>query len=103
MSEFFQEAPQLGNQYADDRVLRSWLEWRLPADLHAALEPGRRLSFALARCYAAVLLIEIASARAHQADAREHVETALRWCAQDLAPLPDPSRAGAPGIAAGRV
>src|SRR5262245_56447335 len=40
MSEFFQEAPQLGNQYDDDRVLRGWLEWRLPAELHATLEPG---------------------------------------------------------------
>ena len=79
MSEFFQEAPQLGNQYDDDRVLRGWLEWRLP------------------------VLIEIASARAAQTDAREHVEAALRWCEQDLAPLPDPSRAGAPSIAAGRV
>jgi alkylation response protein AidB-like acyl-CoA dehydrogenase len=42
MSEFVQEAPALANQYDDDRLLRGWLAWRLPADLHAALEPGLR-------------------------------------------------------------
>jgi alkylation response protein AidB-like acyl-CoA dehydrogenase len=37
---FVQGAPQLGNQYRDDRVLRSYLRRVLPRAMHAALEPA---------------------------------------------------------------
>mgnify|MGYP006274935971 FL=1 len=37
---FIQAAPALGNQWADDWVLRAWLETRLPADLLAAERPA---------------------------------------------------------------
>ena len=40
--EFFQDAPRLGDQYEDDALLRSFLRWRLPADVRAAVEPGLR-------------------------------------------------------------
>jgi alkylation response protein AidB-like acyl-CoA dehydrogenase len=36
---FFQDAPTLGNQFQDDRVLRSYLARALPPDVHKALEP----------------------------------------------------------------
>ncbi|HET6545781.1 MAG TPA: acyl-CoA dehydrogenase family protein, partial [Rhodanobacteraceae bacterium] len=36
---FIQPAAELGNQYRDDRVLRSWLERALPPDVRAAIEP----------------------------------------------------------------
>ena len=36
---FLQAAPQLGNQYTDDRVLRSYLRRTLPAALLSAIEP----------------------------------------------------------------
>ena len=36
---FNQPAPRLGNQYADDRVLREYLARTLPADVHAAIQP----------------------------------------------------------------
>jgi len=36
---FTQSAPQLGNQYTDDRVLRGYLRRALPPDAHAAIEP----------------------------------------------------------------
>jgi len=36
---FTQSAPQLGNQYTDDRVLRGYLRRVLPPDAHAAIEP----------------------------------------------------------------
>jgi len=39
MTDFTQHPPKLGNQYDDDAVLRSYLRWRLPQDVHAALEP----------------------------------------------------------------
>src|SRR5262245_34064798 len=42
MSEFFQDAPSLGNQYDDDRALRSYLRRKLPADMLAEIEPGLR-------------------------------------------------------------
>ena len=42
MSEFFQEPPRLGNQYDDDALLRAYLRWRLPAKMHAELEPDLR-------------------------------------------------------------
>ena len=39
---FNQPAPQLGNQYDDDRVLRSYLRRTLPPDVLAAVEPALR-------------------------------------------------------------
>jgi putative acyl-CoA dehydrogenase len=39
MSEFFQDPPRLGNQYDDDALLRAYLRWRLPAQMHAEVEP----------------------------------------------------------------
>jgi alkylation response protein AidB-like acyl-CoA dehydrogenase len=40
--EFLQDPPRLGNQYDDDRVLRSWLRRALPRDVLAEVEPGLR-------------------------------------------------------------
>jgi putative acyl-CoA dehydrogenase len=40
MSEFFQDAPRLGNQFAGDHVLRSYLRRALPDDVREAIEPG---------------------------------------------------------------
>ncbi len=42
MSEFFQDAPRLGNQYDEDRVLRSYLLRRFGKEKLAAIEPGLR-------------------------------------------------------------
>ncbi|MFL5639556.1 MAG: acyl-CoA dehydrogenase family protein [Gemmatimonadaceae bacterium] len=42
MSEFFQDAPRLGNQYDDDALLRACLRWRLPAKMLADVEPDLR-------------------------------------------------------------
>ncbi len=42
MSEFFQDGPVLGNQYDEDRVLRGYLRWKLPAAVLAEIEPGLR-------------------------------------------------------------
>lgn len=42
MSEFFQDGPTLGNQYDDDRVLRSYLRRKLPAAVLADVEPSLR-------------------------------------------------------------
>ena len=42
MSEFFQDPPRLGNQYDDDPFLRSYLRWRLPANMLAEIEPDLR-------------------------------------------------------------
>jgi alkylation response protein AidB-like acyl-CoA dehydrogenase len=42
MSEFFQHPPRLGNQYDDDALLRAYLRWRLPANMHAEIEPELR-------------------------------------------------------------
>ena len=39
MSEFFQDPPRLGNQYDDDALLRTYLRWRLPANMRAEIEP----------------------------------------------------------------
>ena len=39
MTEFFQQAPQLGNQYESDDLLRSYLRRRLPASTLAEVEP----------------------------------------------------------------
>jgi putative acyl-CoA dehydrogenase len=40
MSEFFQAGPELGNQYEDDRVLRTFLRWKLPSTVMSEIEPG---------------------------------------------------------------
>ncbi|HUI27624.1 MAG TPA: acyl-CoA dehydrogenase family protein [Candidatus Kryptonia bacterium] len=45
---FIQAAPQLGNQYDDDRVLRDFLTRTLPSDVHRAIEPSLREMGALA-------------------------------------------------------
>lgn len=37
--DFVQAAPILGNQYHEDRVLRSYLERVLPRDVHASIDP----------------------------------------------------------------
>jgi alkylation response protein AidB-like acyl-CoA dehydrogenase len=42
MSELFQDAPTLGNQYDDDALLRAYLRWRLPASMCAEIEPELR-------------------------------------------------------------
>jgi putative acyl-CoA dehydrogenase len=42
MSEFFQDAPKLGNQYEGDTLLRDYLRWRLPAKMLAGIEPDLR-------------------------------------------------------------
>lgn len=42
MSDFFQSPPTLGNQYDEDRVLRSWLRRVLPREMLAAVEPELR-------------------------------------------------------------
>jgi putative acyl-CoA dehydrogenase len=42
MPEFIQDSPRLGNQYDDDVVLRSYLRWRLPAQMYGDLEPDLR-------------------------------------------------------------
>lgn len=39
MTGFAQDAPRVGNQFDDDVVLRSYLRWRLPAKMHAEIEP----------------------------------------------------------------
>lgn len=39
MSPFFQDGPELGNQYLEDRVLRSFLVRRLPPAMLAEIEP----------------------------------------------------------------
>lgn len=33
MTEFFQEGPQLKNQYTEDRLLQAYLHWRIPAQI----------------------------------------------------------------------
>ena len=40
MVAFFQAPPALGNQYRDDRVLRSYLARALPDDVRRAIEPA---------------------------------------------------------------
>ena len=58
---------------------------------------ARNLSYALARCYAGALLVQIAAARARDADAAKWVDAAISWCGGDLVPLRDLSRVAAPG------
>nr|MDQ3805480.1 acyl-CoA dehydrogenase [Acidobacteriota bacterium] len=45
---FQQEPPALGNQYADDRALRSYLRRALPAEVLREIEPSLRHLGALA-------------------------------------------------------
>jgi acyl-CoA dehydrogenase len=45
---FEQSPPTLGNQYEDDRVLRSYLRRRLPADVLREIEPSLALMGQLA-------------------------------------------------------
>src|SRR3954468_22546155 len=40
MPDFHQSPPRLGNQYEDDRVLRSWLRRALPDEVRRDIEPG---------------------------------------------------------------
>ncbi|HET7238917.1 MAG TPA: hypothetical protein VFI76_07810, partial [Terrimicrobiaceae bacterium] len=42
MTGFFQEPPRLGNQYDEDRVLRSFLRRNIAVDVLAGIEPGLR-------------------------------------------------------------
>ncbi|HEX6627062.1 MAG TPA: acyl-CoA dehydrogenase family protein [Gemmatimonadaceae bacterium] len=42
MAEFIQDSPKLANQYDDDLVLRSYLRWRLPAQVLKEVEPDLR-------------------------------------------------------------
>jgi len=42
IQDFVQEPPDLGNQYEDDRVLRSYLARTLPPDVRAAIAPELR-------------------------------------------------------------
>ena len=37
---FFQDPPRLGNQFTDDRVLRSYLARALPEEVRRAVEPS---------------------------------------------------------------
>ena len=37
---FYQDPPRLGNQYEEDRVLRSYLSRALPPDVRAAIAPS---------------------------------------------------------------
>ena len=39
---FFQSAPELGNQYDDDALLREWLARKLPSDMLTRVEPELR-------------------------------------------------------------
>lgn len=39
MSDFFQTPPRLGNQYDDDRVLKTYLEWKLPSSMLSEIQP----------------------------------------------------------------
>ncbi len=42
VSGFYQDAPVLGNQYEEDRLLRSYLKRQLPPDMLEAIEPELR-------------------------------------------------------------
>ncbi|KTD40479.1 acyl-CoA dehydrogenase family protein [Legionella parisiensis] len=39
MSDFFQTPPRLGNQYDEDRVLKTYLEWKLPSPMLTQIQP----------------------------------------------------------------
>lgn len=36
---FFQTPPRLGNQYDEDRVLKAYLEWKLPSSMLTQVQP----------------------------------------------------------------
>src|SRR5690242_13821181 len=40
--EFYQDAPQLDNQFDSDVLLRAYLQWRLPAPVREAVMPDLR-------------------------------------------------------------
>ena len=42
MKEFFQTPPSLGNQYDEDRILQSYLEWKFPPDILTKIQPELR-------------------------------------------------------------
>lgn len=39
MSDFFQTPPKLGNQYDEDRLLKSYLKWKLPSGVLLEIQP----------------------------------------------------------------
>ncbi|WP_131794991.1 acyl-CoA dehydrogenase family protein [Fluoribacter gormanii] len=39
MNDFFQTPPRLGNQYDEDRVLKTYLEWKLPSSMLMEIQP----------------------------------------------------------------
>ncbi|QMT60919.1 acyl-CoA dehydrogenase family protein [Legionella sp. PC997] len=39
MNDFFQTPPRLGNQYDADRVLKTYLEWKLPTSMLTEIQP----------------------------------------------------------------
>lgn len=64
---FFQESPQLGNQYEQDRVLKSFLRRSLPAEVRSEIEPQLTRMGELA----AGPLLELAVV--HRRDEPEHI------------------------------
>jgi len=91
MTEFFQDAPRLGNQFLDDRLLRGYLRRVLPAPAHADVEPGlRRLGER-----AATDLLALAEAAEQQPPRHvpfdpwgrrvDRIETSDAWAALDRA------------------
>lgn len=42
MNDFFQTPPSLGNQYDDDRILKTYLAWKLPTAMLREIEPELR-------------------------------------------------------------
>jgi alkylation response protein AidB-like acyl-CoA dehydrogenase len=40
VDDFYQQGPQLGNQYESDLLLRNYLRWRLPEHVYRDLDPG---------------------------------------------------------------
>ncbi|MGH8292300.1 MAG: acyl-CoA dehydrogenase family protein [Gammaproteobacteria bacterium] len=61
-SEFFQDAPLLGNQYRDDAALQAWLGARLPAEVLKEITPGLER---LGERAAGDMLVMAADAEAH--------------------------------------
>ena len=89
MVEFFQDPPRLGNQFLDDRVLRSYVRRTLPAGAFGDVEPGlRRLG-----ARAATDLLALADAAEQQPPRHvpydawgrrvDRIETADAWRALD--------------------
>jgi alkylation response protein AidB-like acyl-CoA dehydrogenase len=67
MSEFYQAGPELGNQYLDDELLRSYLRWKLPPPVLTQVEPG------LERLGGRVATDILALAEAAEAEPPRHV------------------------------